>query len=77
MVSRLCRSILQRLRAATGSKLAILRSHLAIHQRVIEWIEQPVIYGDGEHSRDFTYIDNVVEANLKAAETTKGIGSDH
>jgi nucleoside-diphosphate-sugar epimerase len=35
---------------------------------------RPVIYGDGEQSRDFTYIDNVVEANLKAAETTRGIG---
>ena len=35
---------------------------------------QPVIYGDGEQSRDFTYIENVVDANLKAAETTKGIG---
>jgi nucleoside-diphosphate-sugar epimerase len=28
--------------------------------------EQPTIYGDGEQSRDFTYIDNVVEANLLA-----------
>jgi len=28
--------------------------------------EQPAIYGDGEQSRDFTYIDNVVEANLLA-----------
>ncbi len=37
--------------------------------------QRPVIYGDGEHSRDFTYIDNVVEANLKAAETNKGLGS--
>ena len=36
--------------------------------------KRPVIYGDGEQSRDFTYIDNVVDANLKAAETTKGIG---
>ena len=27
---------------------------------------QPVIYGDGEHSRDFTYIANVVDANIKA-----------
>src|SRR6185312_1850149 len=36
--------------------------------------ERPVIYGDGEQSRDFTYIDNVVAANLKAAETTKGVG---
>jgi nucleoside-diphosphate-sugar epimerase len=32
--------------------------------------EQPVIYGDGEQSRDFTYIDNVVEANVLAAEGT-------
>lgn len=37
--------------------------------------ERPVIYGDGEHSRDFTYIANVVDANLKAAETTKGVGA--
>ncbi len=28
--------------------------------------EQPAIYGDGEQSRDFTYIDNAVEANLLA-----------
>lgn len=30
--------------------------------------DQPVIYGDGSQSRDFTYIDNVVQANLLAAE---------
>lgn len=35
--------------------------------------EQPVIYGDGEQSRDFTFVENVVEANLLAA-TTPGIG---
>lgn len=28
--------------------------------------EIPVIYGDGRQSRDFTYVENVVEANLKA-----------
>jgi UDP-glucose 4-epimerase len=28
--------------------------------------EQPAIYGDGEQSRDFTYIDNSIEANLLA-----------
>ena len=37
--------------------------------------EQPVIFGDGEQSRDFTYIDNVVAANFKAATTTKGLGN--
>lgn len=28
--------------------------------------EVPTIHGDGKQSRDFTYIDNVIEANLKA-----------
>ena len=28
--------------------------------------EQPTVFGDGEQSRDFTYIDNVVEGNLLA-----------
>ena len=31
----------------------------------------PVIYGDGEQSRDFTYIDNAVEANLLACSSDK------
>ena len=34
--------------------------------------EQPVIYGDGEQSRDFSYVANVVQANLLAA-TTPGV----
>ena len=29
--------------------------------------ERPTINGDGKQSRDFTYIDNVIEANLRAA----------
>lgn len=36
--------------------------------------ESPVIFGDGEQSRDFTYVANVVDANIKAAQTDKGIG---
>lgn len=40
---------------------------LAIFCRKMLAGEQPTIYGDGEQSRDFTYIDNVVEANLLAA----------
>jgi nucleoside-diphosphate-sugar epimerase len=36
--------------------------------------EQPVIYGDGEQSRDFTYVADVVAANMRAAETTTGVG---
>jgi UDP-glucose 4-epimerase len=34
----------------------------------------PVIYGDGEQSRDFTYVSNVVDANLAAATSTDGVG---
>lgn len=40
---------------------------LAIFCRKMLAGEQPTIYGDGEQSRDFTYIDNVVEANLLSA----------
>lgn len=36
--------------------------------------EKPVIYGDGEQSRDFTYIDNVVAANLSAASAKDASG---
>jgi len=36
---------------------------------------EPVpIYGDGEQSRDFTYVDNVVEANVLAAEAAEASG---
>lgn len=31
--------------------------------------ESPVINGDGQYSRDFTYIDNVIQMNLLAMET--------
>ena len=36
--------------------------------------EQAVIYGDGGQSRDFTHISNVVDANLRAAESMAAIG---
>lgn len=36
--------------------------------------ERPVIFGDGGQSRDFTYVANVVDANIRAAETRSGIG---
>lgn len=34
----------------------------------------PIIFGDGETSRDFTYVANIVNANINAAQTSKGIG---
>jgi len=36
--------------------------------------ERPQIFGDGEQSRDFTYIDNVVGANLSAASAPNAPG---
>ena len=36
--------------------------------------EPPVIYGDGKQSRDFSYVGNVVEANLRAMEAEAGFG---
>ncbi len=36
--------------------------------------EPPVIHGDGQQSRDFTYIDNVVQANLLATEAARAAG---
>lgn len=36
--------------------------------------ESPTIYGDGTQTRDFTYVQNVVQANLLACETDKADG---
>jgi Nucleoside-diphosphate-sugar epimerases len=36
--------------------------------------ESPTIYGDGEQSRDFTYVANAVDANLLAAEAPAASG---
>ena len=40
--------------------------------------EQPTINGDGKQSRDFTYIENVIEANLKACKApTEAAGQSY
>jgi UDP-glucose 4-epimerase len=36
--------------------------------------EAPVVFGDGEQSRDFTYVDNAVDATLRAAEADGVVG---
>ncbi|HEU5439205.1 MAG TPA: SDR family oxidoreductase [Ktedonobacterales bacterium] len=35
---------------------------------------RPVVFGDGEQTRDFTYVENVVQANLLAAEAPEAPG---
>jgi nucleoside-diphosphate-sugar epimerase len=37
--------------------------------------EAPVVYGDGEQTRDFTYVDNAVDANVRAA-AADGVSGD-
>jgi len=36
--------------------------------------DAPTIFGDGEQTRDFIYIDNVVHGNLLASESTAAVG---
>jgi len=38
--------------------------------------EQPIINGDGKQSRDFTYIENVIEANLKACKASSEVAGE-
>lgn len=35
---------------------------------------RPAVFGDGEQTRDFTYIENVVQANLLAARAPEAVG---
>jgi len=52
--------------------------YAAVLPRFIEALlgkKPPVIYGDGTQSRDFTYIENVVHANLLALEAA-GVGGE-
>jgi UDP-glucose 4-epimerase len=36
--------------------------------------ERPIVFGDGQQTRDFTYIENVVRANLLAATAPEAVG---
>lgn len=36
--------------------------------------EQPIVFGDGEQTRDFTYIDDVIDANLRLLNINGGYG---
>lgn len=50
--------------------------YAAVIPRFVKRIQQglpPMIYGDGSQTRDFTYVENAVEANVLAART-EGVG---
>jgi nucleoside-diphosphate-sugar epimerase len=36
--------------------------------------QRPTIFGDGEQSRDFTYVDNVIDANVRAMDAPNAAG---
>ena len=47
------------------------RPDMAIHKwtRLLFQNKPPIIYGDGQQTRDFTYIDDIIDGTLKSAET--------
>ncbi len=52
--------------------------YAAVIPKFIAWMlngERPRIYGDGQQSRDFTYIDNVVHGNLLACAAEDASGA--
>ncbi|WP_256289014.1 GDP-mannose 4,6-dehydratase [Halobellus inordinatus] len=53
-----------------------MRPNMAISNFVSRCLndEPPIIYGDGQQTRDFTYIDDIVEANLELLETDAADG---
>jgi nucleoside-diphosphate-sugar epimerase len=55
-----------------GSRQDPLSAYAAVIPKFITALlagEPPAVFGDGEQSRDFTYIDNVVDANLLASQS--------
>jgi len=47
---------------------------IAAFAKALLSVKSPTIHGDGEQSRDFTYVDNAVHANLLAASRKNPIG---
>ena len=66
--------LLQRVRSAAGSRVAVLRRHLAVRDGAARRAASRLIYGDGEQTRDFTYVANVVDGVLRACEAPKAAG---
>lgn len=49
---------------------------ISLFARLMAEGRRPVIYGDGSQTRDFTYVANVVQANLKALAAARPIGGE-
>lgn len=60
-----------------GPKQDPLSQYAAVIPRFIKAFlknEKPIIYGTGEQSRDFTFVENVVQANMSVLNSTEGNG---
>jgi UDP-glucose 4-epimerase len=49
---------------------------ISLFARLMAEGRPPVIYGDGSQTRDFTYVANVVQANLKALGSDRSLGGE-
>ena len=49
---------------------------ISLFARLMRAGERPVIYGDGGQTRDFTYVANVVQANLRALDAPEPLGGE-
>lgn len=59
-----------------GPRQNVVSQYAAVIPRFINAIinkKQPIIYGDGEQYRDFTYVENVVKANLLALSASSDV----
>ena len=63
--------LFQRLRPAAGSRRRRTRASSRSSRRALLDDRSPNIYGDGEQTRDFTYVANVVDGVLRACEAPK------
>ena len=63
--------LLQRLRAAAGSRRRRTRASSRSSRPRCSTGAAPIIYGDGEQTRDFTYVANVVDGVLRACDAPR------
>ena len=66
--------LLQRVRPAPGSRRRRTPASSRCSSTALLEGRQPTIYGDGEQTRDFTYVANVVDGVLRACEAPKARG---
>ena len=65
--------VFQCVRTAAGSGINV-SGVISLFSTALLQGKQPVIYGDGEQTRDFTYVANVVDGVLRACEAPNAAG---